>query len=750
MCSCCLLSCRYPAGSLDGWKPPQRAWLDAGSTEEAQDAEETDRIYTACESLGGVMLEWSVAVLDRIFEVLRHKDKSSKVKAGDLACDTMHVAAAMTGLGGGGGMEVVASMLGGGGRESFLVGLITVVTQQLFMMMDEPAAEVASGKVLRFVTDRALPNVEKDVAAILEMIAWARPARTVASFFPALCDGLLTNSNPPALTPGISPMLLRWRLRLLSGLARGAKLAMVPHGSTLRCLIAIGIKHSDKSVRKSARKLLRKALEGLCEINLADTRALPPARWVDADSVLEWRRLCEPISTSEQDTTWVEPSPEALALAAGLLEDFFVQPMQALSLELSKECGEENGDVATASSAAGVWREHLKTMGYALRGGVALLSDRDTPGEDDDVSSEHLRDDSYISVGSRYLSRLLSAAAGDEGPKLYGMVAGLRANATRFFIAALEACADGNGPTDVKAAKLAIQLSRRISCTRGAKAHETRRHELALAGFKSQQRDVVSAAASRARFDLAIDAAVVGDTAAVAEARRGLNSGGMGKKSFPRAVFLSRVFLQHWKRLAAAPRAIAFAAKEAARSPNDVTDGMEYRGAERIPWPAASAVLHRYHSLFAALLRLSSSEYATVRAAAQGGVRSVGRVYPWFTREAVSDLISRLSPSDTGGSQDGKEGEDGDAAHRTLTGTCYLLHQGRSMRHVASKWSLMRALLLALCDSQAVLARLPADKQEKAAARVTILFNVYVSTWRSNPLKTDKVGQPNSSGHSPL
>lgn len=692
------------------------------------------------------MMEWSVALLDRLFEVLRHKDKSSKVKVGGLASDTMNVAAAMTGLSGG-GMGMLSSMLGGGGHESFLVGLISVVMRQLFMMMDEPAAEVASGKVLRFVTDRPLPNVEKDVAAIVTVIARARPARTVATFLPALCDGLLANSDPPALTPGTSPGILRWRLRLLSGLARGAKLAMAPHGSILRRLIAAGIKHSDKSVRKSARKLLRKALEGLCEITLADTRSLPPARWANADSVLEWRRLCEPVSTNEQDTTWVEPSPEALALAAGLLEEFFVQPMQLLSLELSRERGEGDDDAATASSAVGVWRENLKTMDYALRGGVALLSDRDIPGEDDEASSEHLRDDNYISVGSRGLSRLLSAAGGVEGPKLYGMVAGLRANATRFLIVALEACAKGNGPNDVKAAKLAIQLSRRISCTRGAKAHETRRHVLALAAFKSQQRDVVSTAQWKARFNLALEAAMCRDTAAVAEARRGLNSGGLGKKSFPRALFLARVFLQHWKRVAAVPRAIAFATKEAARSPNDASDAMETRGADRVPWPAASAVLHRYHSLFIALVRLSSSEYAMVRAAAQVGVSRVGGVYPWFTREAVHDLIGRVSPSDKAGSQDGMEGEDGDAAHRRLTGTCYLLHQKRNMKHVASNWSLMRALLLALCDSQAVLARLPADKQEKAAARVTILFNDYVSTWRSNLLITDKVRPPNSSMH---
>ena len=193
----------------------------------------------------------------------------------------------------------LSAMLGGGGSEALLTGLIRVVTQQLFTMADGPAAEMASAKVLRFATDRALPNVEKDVAAVIEMVASARPERTVATFFPALCDGLLapnaaSSSGAPALAPGASPVLLRWRLQLLSGLARGAGAALAPHGSALRRLTSAGISHKDKRVRKGARKLLRKALFGLCEIRSADTRSLPPARWADVHSAAEWRRLCEP------------------------------------------------------------------------------------------------------------------------------------------------------------------------------------------------------------------------------------------------------------------------------------------------------------------------------------------------------------------------------------------------------------------------------------------------------------------------
>lgn len=725
----------YSAQALDGWKPAPPTWLDTTSV---GDADEHEHLYTACEGLGGVMLEWSVAFLDRLFEVLRHEDKSSKVKAGDLASDTMNVAGAMTGARGGGNAGMLAAMLGGGGgSEAFLTVLIRVVTRQLFTMADEPAAEMASAKVVRFVMDRALPNAEKDAAAIVEMAASARPARAVSTFFPALCDGLLVpktaSSNAPVFAPGASPVLLRWRLQLLSGLARGAGTALAPHGCALRRLISAGISHKDKRVRKGARKLLRKALLGLCELRPADSRSLPPSRWANVHSVAEWRRLCEPLAAGEIDAAWVEPSREGLSLAALLLEDFLRRPMQELTAELAKGRAEEDLP-AGAAVTAGVWREHLKTMDYAFRGGVCLLGDRGTPGEDDEGPGDYLRDDVYLAVGGQSLSRLLAA---EDGPRLYGMVAGLRAETARFMRASLEACAQEKGPADVKSAKLAVRLSQRIACTRGAKSHKTRRQGSTIAAFKSQQREIAKDAARKMRLTLALEAAENGDTATVAAARRVLSIGGAGGvQACPRALFVARANLQHWKRLAIAPRALAFAAKNVAGSSTGVPDKIDGSSAGGAPWPAASVVLDRYRSLFSILVQLSSSEYAMVRAAAQVGVKGVGSVFSWFSREAVPELINRLSLSDHPRGDDEGGGEE---AHRRLTGALYLLHRTRSMRHIVSKWSLSRSLLLALCDSQSVLARLPTDKQEKAAARVTILFTTYVSHWRCNPLVTDEV-----------
>ncbi|CAN0233421.1 unnamed protein product, partial [Discosporangium mesarthrocarpum] len=68
----------------------------------------------------------------------------------------------------------------------------------------------------------------------------------------------------------------------------------------------------------------------------------------------------------------------------------------------------------------------------------------------------------------------------------------------------------------------------------------------------------------------------------------------------------------------------------------------------------------------------------------------------------------------------------------------YLLYLRRSLRHISGSWPLLRALLLALCRSQDALASLPGDKQERAAARVQILFTAYISHWKANSIMGEK------------
>ena len=295
--------------------------------------------------------------------------------------------------------------------------------------------------------------------------------------------------------------------------------------------------------------------------------------------------------------------------------------MQELTAELARGRAEE-APAAGAAVPAGVWREHLKTMDYALRGGVSLLGDRGTPGEDDDTSGEHLRDDCYLAVGGQGLSRLLSA---EDGPRLYAMVAGLRAEVARFLRSSLEACVQEKGPADVKSAKLAVRLSQRVACTRGAKAHETRRKGSAIAAFKSQQREIGRDAARKMLLNLARQAAAKGDT--VAAARHVLMGGSGGVQACPRALSVAQASLQHGKRLAVAPRALAYAARDAARPSRGSAGGAA--AAAAAPWSAASTVLDRYRSLFSALV---AALVVRVRHGSSGGT---GRGQPCRGRVLV-------------------------------------------------------------------------------------------------------------------
>lgn len=733
--------------------PPPPTWLDAHASDEEGFTDDVEELYSACEGLGSVMMEWSVALLDRLFEVLRHKDKSSKTKTGGLVSDTMNVTSAMAGMSGGnaGGaisnLNILTSILGASGGNSALFNLIKLVTQQLFTMTDEPAGKMAAAKLVQFVTDSPLPNVEKDASAMVEMMAWARPERTMSTLFPALCEGLLVTATGStalaSLTPGLSPSLLRWRLRMLSGLARGAGAALASKSTTLRHLIAAGTKHSDKGVRKCARKLLRKALHGLCELWGADTRSLPPSRWANCNSVLEWRRLCKPIPVGEHEVVWIMPCVKGLTLAGEIIRDFLVRPMKDLSEVLANKICGVNGEAqgTLAASPTSIWREELKTMNYALRGSVCMLGDRGTPEEDEAGAADGLRDDVYIAVGNQSLSCLRTAAAGEEGPVLFELIAGLRAKLALFLQSALQACANGRGAADVKAAKLVVELSRRITCTRGAREHHARRQGMALLAFKAQQRDLLVTSVAKKQIQLGIEASARGDVGARVKARQLLATRGAGGgEAFPRVLVIGRVLLLHMRRLNVAPKVMAYATKDAARSGTETQTRLCWP--DVVPWPAASAVLDRYRGLFSALVELSSAEYAMVRAAAQICINRLGVIYPWFVRELVPDLIDQLSlkGQDDGSPNAGDEDEvRNDIAHRKVTGACYLLHQMRTMRHVACKWPLLRKLLLALCDSQPVLARLPRDNQEKAAARVTILFTTYISAWRANTVADDKV-----------
>ncbi|CAN0096894.1 unnamed protein product, partial [Discosporangium mesarthrocarpum] len=390
---------------LSAWQPPKLEWLDAGGLSREKEAEEADLLYASVEALHRVMIDWALALLDRVLELLRHKVHPSKAKAGDIGQDPMDTAGAIAGLGGvgdpgatgaarGWGRGSEGSITGGG---SFHLRSMGSLTQQLFEQMDGEAFRLASSRVLVFVMEKARLEAEKDCALLVASCARAHPRATADTFLPALCEGLLGGGGGRGGS-GASPVLWRWRLRLLSGLAREARGALVPHGEVLKRTIQGGLAHKNKGTRKAARKVLKKALLGLLELCPAESRSLPPRRWEEAHEALEWRRLCEPLPRGELAIAWIEPERPGLRLAAQLVEEFLVHPMGLLLQGLQEEDpsrlvllsspsdpavepGAARGDGGD-SKKPDLWRENLKTIEYAMRGAITLLADRGTLGPD--------------------------------------------------------------------------------------------------------------------------------------------------------------------------------------------------------------------------------------------------------------------------------------------------------------------------------------------------------------------------------
>ncbi|KAG5177989.1 hypothetical protein JKP88DRAFT_330915 [Tribonema minus] len=294
----------------------------------------------------------------------------------------------------GGGSGDFAGIAGAMGayRDDVLSYLLRGICRQLFAQMDAAALAHASRALLTKLLESPLSDGAKDAAAALEGCALAAPERAMALFVPALTADVRRDAPH---------RLVAWRLRLLSGLVKhargvapapavgareargaavvahaaqlrsalGAGAAVVPHAAQLRSALAAGMAHGDRHARKTACKLLRHMLHGLVEVYPVDSRSLPPARWSQIGTPAEWHRLGEPplLHPRDQlDVRWHEPQEDELKLAAALVQEFVLAPLDALAAA-----------DAMHTYPIEAWRANLKSAYYGLRGCMAAA--RDTP-----------------------------------------------------------------------------------------------------------------------------------------------------------------------------------------------------------------------------------------------------------------------------------------------------------------------------------------------------------------------------------
>ncbi|CAM9930549.1 unnamed protein product, partial [Phaeothamnion confervicola] len=322
------------SGSSENAAFGRLGWVDAHAWPAGTDEAERGDLYDALEGLGcGAMLDWAIAVLDRLFKVLESRGEAAKVPPSGI--DAMNTAAALAGGGDAGGGGGFASMMGaaGGHMDLALSYGIFALARSLFFQMDAEALRHACRHVAAWVAGGVHPHAAKSASLVLSQLGTVAPTEAAAALMPVLAGG--------GGLAAVSAREAAWRLRLLAGLTSGAGPALPLHAAALTAALRTGLASDDRRVRKAACKLLRHALLALTASRPAEYRSLPPSRWANVASPAEWRRVGEPLvqapvtggggGAAALEIRWIEPSAATLRLAAQLLEEFVVGPAELLA-----------------------------------------------------------------------------------------------------------------------------------------------------------------------------------------------------------------------------------------------------------------------------------------------------------------------------------------------------------------------------------------------------------------------------------
>lgn len=316
-------------------------------------------------------------------------------------------------------------------------GMLRVVARQLFGQMDSQCLAAATQRLVAFCEDGPLPNAAKDASFLVEGLAYANPAAVLPTLLPALLEGLVIGgsesaqkrtaegSAKPAAEASarwglgaLASRALAWRLRLLRGAVRYGGRALLPFAGRLQATLRCTLGHEDAGVAGGAAKLLKALLAGLAETYPRDYRSAPPVSWPRAHGALP------PLSDDGRSwasvaVAWHECSAEEATLAAALLEEHLLAPLETLG---GSTADGAPADGRAAHARALAWQGAARSALACLRGGASLLHDHG-PEDDRDDGAQGLHTGSAavrfgLLVGLRQRA---AAAATHAHARLWGL-----------------------------------------------------------------------------------------------------------------------------------------------------------------------------------------------------------------------------------------------------------------------------------------------------------------------------------------
>lgn len=287
------------------------------------------------------MSDWSLAFLDRIYDILRATGEQEKV-------------------GKSGGVARTISTSDVENAKNFCRILKECLTQ-VFASMDTKTFESALRSVKTFLLDETLPMAQKEASLLCDAIAAARQGSDGNSY----SLGLDTLINP--LTFHIekeSRKTSLYRIRCLSGAVRNAGSGLLKHKDAIFSTLDFSLNSDDKDIMKAGCKLLRHTLTSQSESYPYVNNCSPE---VDENNLPG-----KSVQLYKNSVGWHIPSGSQIDFVANILRTFVFNRLFALSKGSTFDNDTKDSKKRFDPSE---WRTCMKIIRYCIRGASSVLVD---------------------------------------------------------------------------------------------------------------------------------------------------------------------------------------------------------------------------------------------------------------------------------------------------------------------------------------------------------------------------------------
>jgi len=282
------------------------------------------------------MSDWSLAFLDRVYELLRATGEQEKLGKGHSGYGASH-----------GSMDIAVT--------KNVSRIMKETLTYFFSSMDAETYRSSLRSVSQFMQEETLPFAVKDASLLCQAVCMTRfdlkdssidASPGLDALVPILTEDLEHRSAKSAI----------YRLRCLAGAVRYAGSSVLKHRDSIVAAITYALSQpDDKVLFKTGCKLLRHTLSSQCEeypIAQSSNPMMRSSNYVPG--------ACAELKS--EGVKWCVPSGKSI--------DFTVDLVGRFCLKLLRSLGDTNGDGNIQR-----WRQSLRVLRYTLRGCLGILLD---------------------------------------------------------------------------------------------------------------------------------------------------------------------------------------------------------------------------------------------------------------------------------------------------------------------------------------------------------------------------------------